>query len=90
MSDAAIAYSTYRYSEEHKSRSLKVSDFYQEDIYDGFFVEFGYPYENARKSFRNLNSADKQVLIANLNMGLDSITLRDDMTALQVLKQFAE
>ena len=90
LSDAAIAYSTYRYSEEHKSRSLKVSDFYQEDIYDGFFVEFGYPYENARKSFRNLNSADKQILIANLNMGLDSITLRDDMTALQVLKQFAE
>ena len=35
---------------------------------------------------RSLNSDTNRVLVAELNMGLDSITLRDDLNALEALK----
>lgn len=87
LSDITVAYSTYRYAEDHNTKSLRVNDFYNEDNVGGVFVEFGFTKESAKKSFRNLNSASNRVLIAELNMGLDSITLRDDLTSTDILKQ---
>ena len=87
LSDTAVAYSIYRYSETRKSRSLNVSDFYREDVQEGVYVEFLYAKESLRQNLRNLNSANNRVIVAELNMGLDSITLRDDLTSYEVLKQ---
>lgn len=87
LSDIAIAYSLYRYSEVRNTRSLTVSDFYREDAQEGINVEFQYTKDSFRKNLRNLNSANNRVLVAELNMGLDSITLRDDLTSYAVLKQ---
>jgi phosphoadenosine phosphosulfate reductase len=86
LSDETVAYSIYCYSESHNSKMLNVSDFYRDDIYDGVNVEFGFPKESTKQKLRNLNSANNRVLIAELNMGLESITLRDDLTPLSVLK----
>lgn len=87
LSDTAIAYSLYRYSEARNTRSLTISDFYREDAQEGVNVEFQYTKDSFRKNLRNLNSANNRVLVAELNMGLDSITLRDDLTSYAVLKQ---
>ena len=87
LSDVAVAYSIYRYSEAKNSRSLTVADFYRDDVQEGINVEFLYPKDALRKNLRSLNSASNRVLVAELNMGLDSITLRDDLSSLMVLKQ---
>lgn len=87
LSDLTVAYSTYRYAEDHNTKSLRVNDFYNEDNVSGIFVEFGFTKESAKKSFRNLNSTSNRVLIAELNMGLDSITLREDLSSMDILKQ---
>lgn len=39
------------------------------------------------KALKVLNSMNNRVLVAELNMGLDSITLRNDLTAISVLEQ---
>ena len=87
LSNETIAYSIYRYSEKHNSKTLSVSDFYRDNTQDGISVEFAYPKEYLKKNLRNLNSAENRVLIAELNMGLNSITLRDDLTSISILQQ---
>ena len=88
--DETVAYSTYNYSNNHKSKMLSVSDLYRDDVQEGINVEFAYPKEFAKRNLRNLNSANNRVLIAELNMGLESITLRDDLNALSVLNQLLQ
>ena len=90
LSDETIAYSIYCYSEAHNSKMLSVSDFYRDDVQDGINVEFAFPKEYTKKKLRNLNSANNRVLIAELNMGLESISLRDDLSSLSVLKQLLQ
>lgn len=82
----AIAYSLYKYSEVRGLKSLKVSDLYDESNIIGTYREFGLSKASLESILRSLNSDDNRVLIAELNMGLDSITLRDDLTALTCLK----
>lgn len=89
VSEEAIAYSAYCYAQEHNSTMLTISDFYREDVNDGFAVEFAANKEDVKRKLRNLNSSANRVLIAELNMGLDSITLRDDLTPLSVLQQLS-
>ena len=90
LSDVTVAYSMYCYAESHNSKILSVSDLYREDVQDGLNVEFGYPKEYTKKKLRNLNSANNRVLIAELNMGLESISLREDLSPLSVLKQLLQ
>ena len=86
VSDVAIAYSLYKYSKANGVKTLRVSDFYNETCRKGPFKEFGIGREVFFKKLRNLNSAKDRLLIAELNMGLDSITLRDDIDCFDVLK----
>ena len=86
VSDVAIAYSLYKYSKANGVKALRVSDFYNETCRKGPFKEFGIGKEVFFKKLRNLNSAKDRLLIAELNMGLDSITLRDDIDSFDVLK----
>lgn len=87
LSNEAVAYSIYRYSENRNIKTLSVSDFYKDDVEEGVNVEFAYSIDMVKKNLRNLNSANNRILVAELNMGLDSISLRDDLTSLNVLKQ---
>ena len=52
----------------------------------GIFKEFGLCGAELEKKLRSLNSATNRVIIAELNMGLDHITLRDDITSESVLQ----
>ena len=87
LSEVALAYSLYKYSALKNVRSLRVSDFYREEYRYGPFREFGISKSVFDKLLRQLNSANNRVLIAELNMGLDSITLREDLNPIDVLKQ---
>lgn len=87
LNEISLAYSLYKYGEAHNIHSLRVSDFYQAGCDGGPFVEFGISKPAFEKVLRTLNSACNRVLIAELNMGLDHISLREDLTSESVLKQ---
>lgn len=86
LTPKTIAYSIYRYAEVKGVRSLRVSDFYQGECDGGPAFEFGIDKASLIKTLRTLNAAQNRLLTAELNMGLDSITLRDDITSLDILK----
>lgn len=82
----ALAYSLYRYSEAKGVRSLRISDLFSPENNIGAYREFGITKSSIEKLLRSLNSDTNRVLIAELNMGLESITLHDDMDSLSCLK----
>lgn len=85
LSRESIAYSLYKYSEINNLKSFRVSDFYNTENNSGFYKEFGISKSDVEKHLRSLNSDTNRILIAELNMGLDHINLRDDLTSLSVL-----
>lgn len=87
LSEVALAYSIYKYATSKGIRSLRISDFYVEDCQTGPVKEFAISKLTFTKLLRQLNSASNRVLIAELNMGLDSITLREDLSSMDILKQ---
>ena len=87
LSEVALAYSIYKYAETKGILSLRISDFYSEECLTGPAKEFAISKSTFTKLLRQLNSATNRVLIAELNMGLDSITLREDLSSIDILKQ---
>lgn len=87
LSEISLAYSIYKYAELHKTNILRVSEFYNFDNPAGPFMEFCIERNNFENLLRSLNSDSDKVLLAELNMGLDNITLMPDMTPIQVLKK---
>lgn len=86
LSCEALAYSVYKYAAAKGVRNLRVSDFYSEGASQGPAKEFAIQRQTFERLLRSLNSAPNRVLVAELNMGLDSITLRDDLTPLTCLE----
>lgn len=85
LSREALAYSLYKYAEQKGIRSLRISDLYASDNTIGVYKEFGTNKSVVEKLLRSLNSDTNKVLNADLNMGLDHITLRDDLNPIKVL-----
>lgn len=86
LSREAIAYSLYKYSETQGIKTFRVSDFYREDCKSGPYREFGISKAELEKALRSLNSDTNRVLTAELNMGLDHISLREDLNAISALE----
>lgn len=86
ISNAGLAYNLYKYAEKHGVKSLRVSDFYTAECKEGPHRVLGLTKPTFISTLKSLNSLSNRVLIAELNMGLDSITLRDDLTSLSCLK----
>ena len=82
----AIAYSIYKYGDDHKVRSLRLSRMYELSVDGGIVKEFAIEKAALELALRTLNSAKDRILIAELNLGLDSITLREDLDSVGVLK----
>lgn len=68
-------------------KMLRVSDFYKQDEQNGVYKEFCILKTELQKKLRYLSSDTNRVLVAELNMGLDHITLLNDMDSLSVLKR---
>lgn len=86
LSPEALAYSIYKYANAKNIYSLRVSDFYSSESVNGAYREFATTRKAFEKGLRSLNSNANRVLIAELNMGLDSITLREDLSPILCLK----
>ncbi|MBD5420818.1 MAG: phosphoadenosine phosphosulfate reductase family protein [Bacteroides sp.] len=86
LSKEAIAYSIYKYASKKQIIHLRVFDLFKPDATGGVHKEFCISKSTFEDNLRTLDAESTHVLTAELNMGLDSITLRDDLTPLTVLK----
>lgn len=87
FSDMGVAYALYKFAEKIETKSFRVADVFDEENQYSPAKILGISMSDFEKALRTLNSANNRVLIAELNMGLDHITLRDDLNALSVVKQ---
>ena len=87
LSIEAVAYSMYRYGADTGLNMFRVSDLYRLEEEKGAYRQFGLSKNELLKSLRSLSSDADRVLIAELTMGLDHVTLREDLTPLSALKQ---
>ena len=90
ISNEALAYSLYKYASLKNVHSLRISDFYTNEIAGGVAKEFAISKSTFGNKLRSLNSNTNRVLTAELNMGLDSITLREDLNPITCLKMLIE
>lgn len=86
ISIEAVAYSIYRFAKEHELSMLRVSDLYSAEEEHGIFKEFRTSKQALFRKLRTISSESNRVLVAELAMGLDHITLREDLTPFTVLK----
>lgn len=86
LSTEAVAYSLYIYGKQKGIRMFRVSDLYRPEEDYGMYREFGINQSELLKKLRSLSAHSDRVLVAELNMGLDHITLREDLDEVSVLK----
>jgi 3'-phosphoadenosine 5'-phosphosulfate sulfotransferase (PAPS reductase)/FAD synthetase len=86
ISLVAVAYSLYRYAENKKRHALTVSEFYDKNQTEGIYRQFGVSRERFETVLRMLKEDNNRVLNADLNMGLDNINLREDLSSMDILK----
>lgn len=90
VSPEAVAYSLYKYARAKGLNMMRVSDLYNPDEKQGIYREFGISKNELLKKLRYLSSDKNRVLVAELTMGLDHITLREDLSTYDVLKTLTE
>ena len=81
----AVAYSLYRYAKENDRYNFTVSELYDEKQTRGIYKEFGLSKERFENILRGLQENKYKIVQVNLQMGLDNISLREDLTPLNVL-----
>ena len=86
LSPEAVAYSLYKYGKTKEISMLRVSDLYREEEVNGVYKEFGIARNDLLRVLRYLSSDSNRVLIAELSMGLEHITLREDLSPISALK----
>lgn len=90
LSIEGLAYSLYRFASNRGLNTFRVTDLYSTDEESGVFNEFGIAKNELVKKLRSLHVEPSNILTAELNMGLDHITLRDDLDAINVLELLTE
>ncbi|MDR3327432.1 MAG: phosphoadenosine phosphosulfate reductase family protein [Prevotellaceae bacterium] len=86
ISPVAVAYSLYRYAESKKRYALTVSELYDTKQSEGVYRQFGVSRERFETILRTLKEDKNRVLNADLNMGLDNINLRENLTSMDILE----
>lgn len=89
LSIDAIAYSVYKFAETRDAQTIRVSDIYSTEAQDGVNVQFCLPKAAFEKGLRTLSSQADRILIAELNMGLDHITINKEMSSIDILRKMA-
>ena len=85
VNEKSIAYALYRYAEKLETRTLRVTELYDVDCRESPIQIFGISQTAFDRALQTLSTANNRVLVAELNMGLDHITLRDDLDSMSVL-----
>lgn len=86
VSIAAVAYSLYIYAERKDRRSLTVSEFYADGQDEGIYRQFGIERPAFERILRTLQEERNHVLNVQLNLGLDNINLREDISSADIIK----
>lgn len=86
LSLVTVAYSLFRYAESKNSKSLTVSEFYAEGQTEGIYRQFGIERSALERILRTLQEEHNHVLNVQLNLGLDNINLREDITSADIIK----
>lgn len=81
-----VAYSLYKYAKQRGIMTLRVADLYSCNNKEGIYREFGLSETSFKDALHTLNSEANRLVVAELNMGLDNITLRDDVNPIDVLR----
>ncbi len=81
-----VAYSLYRYANSKNRYNLTVSEFYAPEQKQGIYREFGVSKERFQNILRTLQENKNGIVKVDLVMGLDNISLREDLTYTEVLK----
>jgi len=89
LSIEAVAYSIYKFAQLREMNMLRVSELYRPEEEHGVYKEFRMTKEALLKKLRILSADSNRVLLAELNMGLDHITLRNDLTTIEILKKLS-
>lgn len=89
ISDVGLVYSIYKYAQDRDVEMCRVSDFYMQGESKGPYKEFGISKQELMKRLRSISSNSK-ILLAELNMGLDHITLKNNLTPISALEESVE
>lgn len=84
------AYSLYRYANNKNRYNLTISELYVPDQKNGIYKEFGVSKERFKNILRTLQENKNGIVKVDLVMGLDNISLREDLTYTEVLKLLLE
>ena len=85
-----IVYSLFKYGEKRDVSMFRLSELYNSEEQQGIYKEFGIPKNELSKSLRALTVSSNRVLTAELNMGLEHITLVEKLSPLQALIKMTE
>ena len=86
VSEEGVVYAIYKYAQLKGKDMCRFSDFYRQDEFHSIHKIFGISKNELTKKLRSISAAKCRVLTAELNMGLDHITLVDGMTPLKALQ----
>lgn len=86
ISLVTTAYSLFRYAESKGRYSLTVSEFYNENQSEGIYRQFGIDQATLERCLRSLQEERNHVLNVQLNLGLDNINLREDISSSDIIK----
>jgi 3'-phosphoadenosine 5'-phosphosulfate sulfotransferase (PAPS reductase)/FAD synthetase/ferredoxin len=86
INSVAVAYSLYRYANEKNQYNLTVGEFYSSEQKSGIYKEFGLSKEKFKNILRTLQENVYGIVKVDLVMGLDNISLREDLTYKETLK----
>jgi len=90
VSLTTVAYSLYRYANRKNRYNLTVSELYAPEQKQGIYKEFGVSKERFQNLLRTLQENKNGIVKVDLVMGLDNISLREDLTYTEVLKLLLE
>ncbi len=81
----AILYSLYRYAEKTGRYSFTISDLYLEDVIGGPYKIFGISKSALEKKLRGLQESKNRLIDVAIVADLDTVNLRNDITAFESL-----
>lgn len=90
MTDFGVLYYLYKHSELANSSTLRVSDCFIENSELNAQKVLGLNRSEFEKVLRVLNSSSKRLVIADLNSGLENITLQSGIDALKAVSMLTE
>lgn len=86
ISIEGTAYAIYKYASIKGVDMCRISDFYKVNENQGVYKQFGVSKTELEKKLRSISLDPSHVLIAELNMGLDHISLKKGVSILQMLE----